>query len=222
MKAGAFENSRPQFARLPIEFNWRDRRIEEYAIGIRGSRMSAKLFFQVACMMILFLVAVRPCFAQSCDDFNKTRDAVYAISSRIVFEDVKAIEKGKGDAAYSAALDSLAQGYARKLAAGDTIALRKLIGIGLFTAFAGNREPLDVTFRLACELAKRPLPSPNVLDPLTCAVIALHGSRRAGSANRSLAKDMVELAKTNLPSDPNGAAAKKLFDDVSPVILSCL
>jgi hypothetical protein len=107
------------------------------------------------------------------------------------------------------------------LKVGDARAVRLLIGLGLYTAIATNKEPLDVTFKLACEAAKRGLAPRNVADPLTCAVIALYGSRWDNAVNRALAKEMFELAKTNLASDPDPVDAGNRLEIAAPIIEKC-
>jgi hypothetical protein len=97
-----------------------------------------------------------------------------------------------------------------------------LIGIGLFTALAVNAQPLDVTFKLACESANGNCLPRNVIDPLTCAVIAVDRSRLNKPANRQIASEMIELAKSNLTSDPNSTAAHDLFAMISQSVMSCL
>jgi hypothetical protein len=67
---------------------------------------------------------------------------------------MRTIDQRKGDAAFNAAIGEPGNTYARGATAGDGAAVRKLIGIGLFTAMAADTEPLDAPFRLACESAK--------------------------------------------------------------------
>ena len=58
-------------------------------------------------------------------------------------------------------------------------------------------------------------------DPLACALTALYGSRRDDAANLTLAKEMLELAKTNLAIDPEPADARYRMETVAPIIEGC-
>jgi hypothetical protein len=115
----------------------------------------------------------------------------------------------------------MAYRYEQFTRAGDLNSLRKLVALGLFTATAAKREPLDVTFKLVCELAKNP-PSPeNVIDPLICATIALDGARRDDAANRAMALAMIDRARKNLATDHDPAGARYLFETISPIVAAC-
>jgi hypothetical protein len=165
----------------------------------------------------LLIVFWQPAGAQTCKDFAAGRKSTYALYSTLVLDDVRAIQKGQD---INAAIGALATKYVVMVkSTGDPAAFRKLIALGLLTALSSDKEPQEATFKLVCSAAK--LPPPNVLDPLTCAVVALDGSRRNTIANRTLAKAMVEVAKKNLARDSKPAAAQKLFDEISPFVLSC-
>jgi hypothetical protein len=184
--------------------------------------MVARAAAQIAQLASICLIASSPSNARSCVNFDAARKASYVPYIQLVLGDIESIKRGRGDADFNAAIGELGNTYARGANFGDNVAIRKLIGIGLFTAMVANTEPLDVTFRLACESAKQQLPPRNVLDPLICAVIAVDRSRGDKPANRPLATDMIELAKSNLASDPNATAARTLFATVSGPVMSCL
>jgi hypothetical protein len=118
---------------------------------------------------VSFFLIPQPVTAAGCLNFDAARNASYVQYIRLVVDEVKSSIAGKGDAALNASIQELSGKYAGLANAGDVVAVSKLIGLGLFTTFAANREPLDVTFKLACESAKKHLPPANVLDPLTCA-----------------------------------------------------
>lgn len=183
--------------------------------------MTTKYILRVVQSAGFFLLATHQAGAGACDSFTSARNAAYSPYIRGVLDEVKSIQNTNGGATFDAALGDLGNRYARLATGGDSGAVRKLIGLGLFTAFAAKTEPLETTFKLTCESAKKLLPPKNVADPLACAVIALDGTRRANPANRTLAKDMVDVAKSNLMADPNLAGAQQLFDAVAPTVLSC-
>ena len=78
-----------------------------------------------------------------------------------------------------------------------------------------------MTFKLVCELARKPQPPENVIDPLLCATIAVYGARRDDAANRALALGMIERARKNLATDRDPAGAKYLFETISPIVAVC-
>ena len=177
----------------------------------------------IVCMGALFLSATQPSIAEPCVNFDAARNKAYVLYIRGVLDEIKAIqEKRLGDPAFNAALTELGNEYLRRARVGDVSAYRKLIGIGLFGALAAHTQPLETTFKLTCEAAKGKLEPVNVLDPLTCAVIAVDGSRRGDPANRRLANEMIEIARTNLAVDKNGQGAQEVFDSISQAVVSCL
>ena len=182
---------------------------------------AALAFFGPACQMAVAQESLLSPRVGDCKEFSAARNHAYIPYIRGVTEDVKMIASSNPGANFDPAMKELASGYERKAATGDVSALRKLIGIGLFSAFAAKREPLEVTFKLTCEAAKKGLPPQNVLDPLACAVIALDGSRQQSSANISLARSMIDIAKVNLSVDSDRAGAQKLFDTLVPLIQRC-
>jgi hypothetical protein len=115
----------------------------------------------------------------------------------------------------------MARKYEQLTRAGDLTSLRKLVALGLFTATAAKREPLDATFKLVCGLAKHPEAPKNVLDPLVCATIAVDGARREDAGNRAMALAMTESAKKNLSADHDPAGAKFLVETISPIVTTC-
>ena len=60
-----------------------------------------------------------------------------------------------------------------------------------------------------------------VLEPLTCAAIALDGVRRFIPANKERAQRMVKLAYEKIASDPYGANAKRFVDENAPALSAC-
>ena len=134
-------------------------------------------------------------------------------------DDLRAIDRSKGDAAFNAAMTALSNKYAKGNTAED---VRKLIGIGLFNAMAGKVEPVEATFWLVCQSARNKLPPVNVLDPLACSVIALDRSRREVPANRRIANEMIELARQTLSVDPDPDSAREALAVVGGSVLSCL
>jgi hypothetical protein len=176
---------------------------------------------KIASVVSLLFIIPRSGIAAGCLNFDAARNASYVQYIRLVADEVKSAT-GNGNVAFNASIQELSNKYSRLASAGDVVAVRKLIGLGLFTTFAANREPLDVTFKLACEAARRHLPPVNVLDPLTCAVIAVDRSRLNDPANQQLARDMIELARGNLESDKNGIGARNLLESTSQAVLSCL
>jgi hypothetical protein len=159
--------------------------------------------------------------AAACDISDKALYAAYRPFLQIAIDETASVYKKNDNYSFNAASDELVKKNAPLLKVGDARAVRLLIGLGLFTAHATNKEPLDVTFKLACEAAKRGLAPRNVGDPLTCAVIALYGSRWDTAANRALAKEMLEPAKTNLASDPDPTDARYRLEIVAPIIENC-
>ena len=109
--------------------------------------------------------------------------------------DLRALDRSRGDAAFNAAVNALANKYSRGNTAED---VRKVIGIGLFNAMAAKGEAADSTFQLACRSARNKLPPVNVLDPLACAVIAIDRTRKDLPANKQIANEMLELGQTRI------------------------
>jgi hypothetical protein len=182
--------------------------------------MTAKSFTVIACAVLAAAIAPARA-ADSCDGMMHARETTYLWYARFVLDDVKAIPKNDPNAPFGAAMEALGRTYARTARFGDIIALRKLIGLGLFTASAAHAPPPEGTFKLICELARR-APQPGLtLDPLTCAVVAVDGARRNDGRNRALARQMIDLARTRLAGDQNGPAAQKLFDDLVPIVTAC-
>lgn len=157
----------------------------------------------------------------ACDNFEAARKAAYFNYAKLVVDGIKEAQKSEGGTPINTVINQLAHKYEQFARAGDEQALRKLIGLGLFTAIAANREPLDVTLNLACGMAKRQPPPENVLEPLACATIVVDGSHRENPANRSTARAMVDLAKKNLTTDHSPAGARSLFDTIAPIITAC-
>jgi hypothetical protein len=186
------------------------------------SAMVARKAVQAAQFVSVALIVTSPLQAAPCVNLEAARKASYTPYIELVVDDIKAIDRGRGDAAFTASMNELSSTYARGATAGSAGDVRKLIGIGLFTAMASNAEPLDVTFKLVCESAKKLLPPRNVLDPLACAVIAVDRSRRQAPANRQLANDMIELARSTLASDPDPVSARNAFAAISQPVLQCL
>jgi hypothetical protein len=168
----------------------------------------------------IFLLASSSAGA-ACDNFETARNAAYMPYMRLVSEEIAAAQMSDSGTSTNTTINRLAAKYEQYTRVGDLVALRKLIALDLFTAFAAKREPLDVTFKLTCELARKPRPPENVIDPLVCATIALDGSRRGDAANRSIATDMIDRAKKNLATDRDPAGARGLFDTIAPVVLAC-
>jgi hypothetical protein len=138
-----------------------------------------------------------------------------------VLDDLSTARKSDSTAPINTVINRMAYRYEQFTRAGDLNSLRKLVALGLFTATAAKREPLDVTFKLVCELAKNP-PSPeNVIDPLICATIALDGARRDDAANRAMALAMIDRARKNLATDHDPAGARYLFETISPIVAAC-
>jgi hypothetical protein len=183
--------------------------------------MIVKRVTQRVQMIAIVLIASHfPC-AAACDISDKVSYAAYRPFLQIAVDDLDAVYKKNDNYSFNLAVDELTKKSVPLLKVGDAHAVRLLIGLGLFTAGAAHKEPLDVTFKLACEAAKRGLAPRNVADPLTCAVIALYGSRWDSAANRALAKEMLELTKTNLASDPDPKDAKYRLEIVAPIIENC-
>jgi len=167
------------------------------------------------------LIAGSPAYAR-CANIAATRNQAYTPYIQLVLDDLKAIDRSKGDAAFNASVNALAEKYTRAGDKGDANAVRRVIGIGLFTAMATNAEPQEATFKLVCQAAKRQLPPRNVVDPLTCAVIAVDGSRLTVAANRQLAKEMLDAAKANLDVDLDKAGAPGVLAALSQQVTGCL
>jgi hypothetical protein len=193
---------------------------EKLRVPGQGAWMAANLHKIFACAALA--VAIMPVkAAEPCSDIERARQATYLQYAKLVVDDVNTARKNTSNVPFNTAIQQLGASYVRTARFGDTVALRKLIGLGLFTALAANAQPLDTTFKLVCELAQR-APQPLLtLDPLTCAVIAVDGARRDDQENRALARYMVDLARVRMASDPNGPAAHTLFDGILPIITRC-
>jgi len=174
---------------------------------------------QVAALLSVSLVVTPPAFAAPCVNFDDTRNAAYLPYIQLVLGDLRAIDRSKGDAAFNAAVNALANKYSRGNTAED---VRKVIGIGLFNAMAIKGEPAETTFQLACRSARNKLPPVNVLDPLACAVIAIDRKRKDLPANKQIANEMLELARQNLGVDPDPASARAAILAVSGGVIGCL
>lgn len=159
--------------------------------------------------------------AATCEPFEKARDAAYHTYTGLVLDELSAARKSDPSVSVNTVIDGMVRKYEQATRAGDLVALRKLIAIGLLTATAAKREPLDVTFKLVCQLAKHPEAPKNVLDPLACATIAVDGARRENVENRATALAMIESANKNLPADQNPAGAKFLIETISPIVTAC-
>jgi hypothetical protein len=181
-------------------------------------RMSVRLVWLAS----VCLIASSGVHAASCPNFDALRRVSYTPYVQLVVNDLRAIDRSKGDTAFNASVNALSEKYSRAASAGEANAVRRMIGIGLFTAMASNAEPLDPTFKLVCDAAKQQLPPRNVIDPLACAVMAVDGSRASKPANRQLAKEMIDLARGNLAVDLDKAAAQSLFTTVSQQVAGCL
>ena len=174
---------------------------------------------QVAALLSISLAVAPPAFAAPCVNFDDTRNAAYMPYIQLVLGDLRAIDRSRGDAAFNAAVNALANRYSRGNTAED---VRKVIGIGLFNAMAAKSEAADSTFQLACRSARNKLPPVNVLDPLACAVIAIDRSRKELPANRQIANEMLELARQNLGVDPDPGTARAAILAVSGGVIGCL
>lgn len=159
--------------------------------------------------------------AATCEHFEKARDAAYDPYIHLVLDDLSTAQKNDSTAPINTVIDRMAHKYEQFTHAGDLTSLRKLVALGLFTAMAAKREPLDVTFKLVCGLAKNPLAPENVIDPLVCATIALDGARRHDAANRAVALAMIDRARKNLATDHDPAGARYLFETISPIVVAC-
>ena len=159
--------------------------------------------------------------AATCENIEKAREAAYFPYVRLVSDEISEARKNDGTAPINTIINRLANKYEQFTRAGDLVSLRKLVAIGLFTAMAARKEPLDVTFKLVCELARKPQPPENVIDPLLCATIAVYGARRDDAANRALALGMIDRARKNLATDRDPAGAKYLFETISPIVAVC-
>jgi hypothetical protein len=207
---------------------FRDRVVRQFTI-LRSIRCATRAFgrpaiarpLAVGLAWVIAGTAAGGVTQESCENFDRARQATYPQYARFVLDDVEAIRKGNADASFGAALENLGRTFARSASAGDLVAVRKLIGLGLFTATAAQASPPEITFRLVCELARRQLEPPHALDPLTCAVIAVDGARQSDERNRSLAKQMIDLAHAEVVVDRNGLVARKMFDEVAPIVLRC-
>jgi hypothetical protein len=172
-------------------------------------------FYLAVVLAAVTLAGLAPASAAPfCDGFEPVRDRLYATYIGLVMEDLRGIDGADGDRALNERVAELSQAYVRKAAFGDMIYLRKLIGIGLFTAASTQHEPLERTFKLVCDVAQR---APNVLDPLTCAAIALDRARRSEADNRALARRMVEYARGKVDEDRSIGDPRKVLDDVATV-----
>jgi hypothetical protein len=180
--------------------------------------LSAKSAALTACAILTTAIAPAGA-AESCTGIDHARQTVYIQYAKLVADDVKALSKSNPDVPFNTKMEDLGRSYARAGRFGDVVALRKLIGLGLFTAYATKRPPLDITFKLVCELARRDLQL--TLDPLTCAVIAVDGPRRKDRNNRMLARQMIDRARARIANDPNGPAGRKMVDDLAPVVTAC-
>ena len=182
--------------------------------------MTAKASIIIACIALAATSApVRA--AEPCPDIERARQATYVQYAKLIADDLNGIHKSAPNLPINTALQQATATYARAASAGDMLALRKLIGVGLFTAYAAHTAPPEATFKLVCELARRSSQPALSLDPLTCAVIAVDGARRDDQRNRALAGQMVDLARARMASDPNGSAARALFEDALPIITAC-
>jgi hypothetical protein len=182
--------------------------------------MIAKRSIVLACAMLAMATAPGRS-AEPCADIERARQSTYVPFAKLIVDDVNAIRKSTPSASFNAALQTLSGTYARAARFGDMLALRKLIGLGLFTAYAAHTAPPETTFKLVCELARRSPQPALTLDPLTCAVVAIDGARRDDQRNRELANQMLDLAKGRMASDPNGPAAHALFDGILPIVAAC-
>jgi hypothetical protein len=163
-----------------------------------------------------FWLGVAPAVAQpSCTDFTAARDRLYATYIAMIASDLQTIP-ANGDP--NAAIRDLTAQYTRNAQSGNAMWHQKLIALGIFLAAGSNSEPADATFTHTCDLAQD---GPMVLEPLTCAAIALDGVRRFVPANKELARRMVKLAQEKVASDPYGANAKRFVDENSPALAAC-
>lgn len=178
-----------------------------------GSRIVA---FAIIALGLLF-AQPRVATAQACENFDQIKQRLYSVYIAAVAQDIRAIPNAD-DETLRANLAELARSYMQKTQFGDFVYWRKLMGIGMFTAAGANGEPPDGTFRLACTLAQT---SPQVLEALTCAAIALDGARRFHPNSKGLVRRMMTVAREKLETDrdPN---AQKLVDTAEPVLLGCV
>jgi hypothetical protein len=172
----------------------------------------------VAAVGLWLLAAADGAAAQICAGFPQAKDRLYSVYIAMVADDVRAIPGTAGPEQLSSRLEELARSYAARARFGDSVFLQKLIGIGLFTAHGSGQEPVEATFRVACDVAQA---GPMVLEPLTCAAVALEGSRRSHPDNRALARRMVDLARDRIATDRNGVHAQRLVDEIAPILLAC-
>lgn len=156
--------------------------------------------------------------AQACAKFDQVRARLYSVYISMVAQDIRAIPSASDDTTLRASLEELARSYAQKTQFGDMVYMQKLIGIGLFTAYGSNQDPPDRTFTLACNLAQT---SPQVLESLTCAAIALDGARRFHPNSKALVRRMLTLAREKIETDRD-ANAPRFVDELEPVLLGCV
>jgi hypothetical protein len=153
--------------------------------------------------------------AQICADFAAARDRLYATYIAMVADDLRAI---RADGDYNAAIRDLTAQYTQKAQSGNVAWHQKLVGLGIFLTAGLNSEPADATFAHTCDLARQGL---MVLEPLTCAAIALDGARRFVPGNKDLARRMVQLAHQKIETDHYGANARRFVDENAPALLAC-
>jgi hypothetical protein len=163
-----------------------------------------------------FWLGIAPALAQpSCADFAAARDRLYATYIAMVANDLRAIP-AEGD--HNAAIRDLTAEYTRRAQTGDGAYHQKLIGLGIFLMAGSNSEPADATFTHACDLAQQ---GPMVLEPLTCAAIALDGARRFVPGNKELAQRMLKLAHEKIATDRYGDNARRFVEENAPPLQAC-
>jgi hypothetical protein len=158
---------------------------------------------------------------ESCQGLERARQLTYTQYGKLILDDFHAFEKESPNVSTNAVLGRLEASYKRGISAGDMSALRKLVGLGPFAALAARVPPRDAAFRLVCELAKGDVRPALTLDALTFGVIAVDGARQSEPVNRALAKSMINLAGTRVESDPNREIARRMFDEISGIVIRC-
>src|ERR1700676_634768 len=96
---------------------------------------------RVAPFVGVVLIVTSPLHAAPCVNLEAARQASYTPYIQLVVDDIKSIDRSKGDAAFNASMTELSNTYTRGATAGSAGDVRRLIGIGLFTAMASNAEP---------------------------------------------------------------------------------
>ena len=182
----------------------------------------AKKYACVAAVLAVAILcaAALPALAADCAGYQRARDHVYGVLGGPIMPELQA--KGvQSKERLNMAMAALNVQYRDQIAAGDTFAPLKMVGLRVFLLpFTGDSVDAN-TKKNTCDMVSADTQSKILLTPLACAAMALDGVAKETPEARTQARDMLDIAKARLANDPNGEGATALFAATEPQLRAC-